>query len=303
MGLRNLEAEIHLCKTEYLESHQINISIVSTLQPTGYHALMASINIALIDIATGVNSKVIFQNLETCRYHMKTFSEFKTSSALEQSLLLLSLDLVTADFNLREGNHIAANALFSVCLASPQIGLLMEMMFVVLERLADLSSEMNNVQNTLRWAGIFLSLGLSVKNQLAIMKAFLCLAQISVAEGDDETALSLFNVALEGFTFMDVHRWRADCMVRIADIYGKRGEHLKSIELWKQARLLFERSSQSTSITRIDVRLAEASLAVSDKDNIWLEQLANTPAGEPDKANIVEIDHEDSVGKEVREWL
>ncbi|KAJ7288979.1 hypothetical protein C8J57DRAFT_1215056 [Mycena rebaudengoi] len=95
---------------------------------------------------------------------------------------------------------------------------------------------MNNTQNKLRWAGIFLSLGLTSKDQLATMKALCCLRQISVAEADDETALSLFTVALDGFTFMDVHHWRADCMVQIASIYHKRGEPVKPVELWKTAQ-------------------------------------------------------------------
>ncbi|KAJ7288828.1 hypothetical protein C8J57DRAFT_1495097 [Mycena rebaudengoi] len=210
MGLRHLEAEIHLRKTEYLESHQIQISIISNLQPrpTEYFALMASLNIALIDIATGVDSKVIL--------------------------------------------------------------------------------EMNNIQNTLWWAGIFLSLALTSKERLAEMKALSYLGQISVAEGDDETALSLFTVALDGFTFMDVHRWRAACMVQIADIYDKRGEPVKSVELWKTAQPLFERSSQTNSVTWIDVRLAEVASAVSEKHEKQLQQLAkmNVLAGKPEETKI-----------------
>jgi hypothetical protein len=263
MGLRQLEAEIHLRKTEYLESRQIQISILSILQPrpTEYHALMASLNVALIDIATGVDSKVISQNLETCRHHIN----MKTLSGFEQNVALRALDLATANLNLRDGNHIAANTLLSAALASPQIRLAMDVMFGCLDGLADLSTEMNNIQNTLRWAGIFLSLGLTSKDQMATMKALRCLAQISAAGGDDETALSLFTVALDVFTFMDAHRWRADCMVQIANIYEKRGDSQKSVELWKTARPLFEKSSQANSVTWIDVRLSEVASAVSEK--------------------------------------
>lgn len=61
----------------------------------------------------------------------------------------------------------------------------MEPKLVCLERLADLSTAMNNVQTTLQWAGIFLALALQTKGKLAIMKVFRCLGQIYVAQGDD----------------------------------------------------------------------------------------------------------------------
>jgi hypothetical protein len=94
------------------------------------------------------------------------------------------------------------------------------------------------------------------------MQAFRCLGQIFSAEGDHETAFNLFNVALDGFTFMDIHRWRADCMVRMADILQACGEVIKAVGLWKAARPLFERSSQMGDIVMIDAKLAEVDSAV-----------------------------------------
>jgi hypothetical protein len=85
-------------------------------------------------------------------------------------------------------------------------------------------------------------------------------------------------------------------MVQIADIYDKRGEPLKSIELWKTARPLFERSSQANSVTRIDMRLAEVASVISERHEKQLQQLAkmNVPVGELVEAKIVDTD-EDSV--------
>ncbi|KAJ7272477.1 hypothetical protein C8J57DRAFT_1507323 [Mycena rebaudengoi] len=104
------------------------------------------------------------------------------------------------------------------------------------------------------------------------MSAFRCLAQIFAALGEDETALNMFTIALDGFSFMDIHRWRADCMVHIADIFERRldsslymraGEVVKSVRLWKAARPLFERSSQAKDMTRINVKLAAVELQLS----------------------------------------
>jgi hypothetical protein len=94
------------------------------------------------------------------------------------------------------------------------------------------------------------------------MQAFRCLGQILSAQGDDETALSLFTVALDGFKLMDVHRWQADCMVRIADILNGHGEVMKAVEMWTTARPLFERSSQTKDVVKIDAKLAEVDSAV-----------------------------------------
>jgi hypothetical protein len=74
--IMNAEAEIHMCKTEYLESRQLHISVSSTLRPTSYHAIVANLNVGFIDIAIGVDSKRVYQNLETCRCHIQSLSGF-----------------------------------------------------------------------------------------------------------------------------------------------------------------------------------------------------------------------------------
>ncbi|KAJ7288873.1 hypothetical protein C8J57DRAFT_1495134 [Mycena rebaudengoi] len=188
-----------------------------------------------------------------------------TSGALEYARKEEAYDMALADLYLHDGNHTEANVMFSARFASFKDGFPVTQIFECLERLADLSTMMTSVLNTLRWAVIFLSLASKLENKMATMKALCCLGQILMAEGDDETALSLFTVALDAFTFMDAHRWRADCMARVADIYEKRGEVLKSVALWKMARPLFQRSSQAKDVTRLDMRLAAADLVFLEK--------------------------------------
>ncbi|KAJ7288754.1 hypothetical protein C8J57DRAFT_1214848 [Mycena rebaudengoi] len=226
--------------------------------------------------ATGVDSKRVYQDLETCQYHIKSFS------GLQQVLMAPWVNLALADLYLHDGNHTAANAKLSACYASSKDDFSILVVLECLERLADLSTEMNNFQNTLRWAGIFISLGLISKTKLATMKALCCLGQLFNAEGDDETALSLFTVALDAFTFMDSHCWRAYCM----------GGGLKSAGLWKMARPLFERSSQTKDVTRLDMRLAEVNLVFSEKDELQLLKLAEVhlPVAETEKENEVGMD-------------
>jgi hypothetical protein len=90
----------------------------------------------------------------------------------------------------------------------------------------------------------------------------------------------VFTVALDGFSFMDIYRWRADCMVQMADILERRGEIIKSVELWKQARPLFQRSSQTKDVAQIDRKLT----AVGAHGHEQLQRLAElkVPVGKPE---------------------
>jgi hypothetical protein len=178
-----------------------------------------------------------------------------------------------AELCLRDGDLATANVIFIKCFAAFQ-NITMTMATPCLERLADLSTGMNNTQTTMGWAGIFLVLALRSKDKLAIMKAFYCAGQIFGVQGDKETALSLFSVALDGFTFMDVHQWRAGCMIQIADIWKSRGEVLRAVALWKAARPLFERSSHAIEVTRIDAELAIIMVPSSEHDKRQLLQLS-----------------------------
>ncbi|KAJ7264244.1 hypothetical protein C8J57DRAFT_1624734 [Mycena rebaudengoi] len=288
--IRNHEAEIHLLKSDYLESHRLQVAIVSSCQPTSYDSIIANLNIAIIDIATGADSKIVHQNLDNCGFHLKSLYGYSATS------ISLIADLVAAELCLRDGAPETANAMFEKCFASSQ-DISTEQALLCLEGLGDLSTGMNPISTTLRWGSVFLSLALKCKDRRQTMQAFRCLGQIFAAQGDDETALSLFNVALDGFTFMDVHRWRADCMVRIAGIMNNHGEVMKAVELWKAARPLFKRSSQMKNIIIIDAKLAEVDSAVWVKYEEQLQQLSelHVPGSAPELSYIGDYEEQDNL--------
>jgi tetratricopeptide (TPR) repeat protein len=260
------QAEIHLVKSEYLESRNLQVAIASSCQPTSYKAILANLNIAFIDIVTGAESQKIVQNLDMAQCHLKALY------GLLSRYICVSLDYVAAELSLRDGDLVTANGMFAKCFVSSRN--FEDLPLLCLERLGDLSTGMNDIQPTLQWAGILLGLALKWKYKREVMQAFRCLGQIFSAQGEDETALSLFNVALDGFTFMDVHRWRADCMVRTADILNGCGEIMKAVELWKAARPLFKKSSQMKDISQIDAKLAEVDTALLDEYEEQLQQLS-----------------------------
>ncbi|KAJ7261935.1 hypothetical protein C8J57DRAFT_1633383 [Mycena rebaudengoi] len=261
------QAEIHLLKSEYLESRKIHVAIASSWNQTSYSTIMANLNIAIIDTVTGGDSKLIHQNLDICQVHLKAlYGLFGRGTSL-------IADYVAAELSLQDGFHGAAREMFQKCFASSQ-DISTELALYGLGRLGDFSTGMNDTSTTLQWAGVFLGLALKFKDKHQTMQAVRCLGQIFSARGDNETALSLFSVALDGFTFMDVHRWRADCMVRIADILNTWGEIMKAVELWKGARPLFKRSSQMKDISWIDAKLAAVDSAILLEYEKQLQQLA-----------------------------
>ncbi|KAJ7218194.1 hypothetical protein C8J57DRAFT_1598276 [Mycena rebaudengoi] len=298
LSILNLQAEIHLVKSEYLESRKLQVAIASSCQATSYEGILANLNMAIIDITTGADSKIIHQNLNITQSHVKALYGYH---GRQTSLIA---DCVAAELCLRDGALGTVNAMFEKCFAlSLDIGVSLARLCA--ERLGDLSTGMNSIPTTLRWTGIFLGLALKCKDKLRTMQAFRCLGQIFSAHSDEETALSLFMVALDGFTFMDVHRWRADCMVRIADILNNHGEVIKAIELWKTARPLFERSSQMKDINQIDAKLAKVDSAVLNKYEEQLQHLSelNVPVSAAEGTYIVEDEEEDELaqGSDVRD--
>jgi hypothetical protein len=239
-----------------LQAQRIQTINASKVGQEGYQAIVTKANIALIDTAIGADSKTILDNLDNCRRYIKGLH------GIQQRGLSLLLDQRLADLFLRDGDHTAANILLAQTFAAAQF-IDKEQALICLERLADLSTGLGSIETTLGWSVLFLGMALNARDKLKTMSAFRCLAQNFAALGKDETALNMFTIALDGFSFMDIHRWRADCMVHIADICERQGEVVKSVRLWKAARPLFERSSQAKDMTRINVKLAAVELQLS----------------------------------------
>jgi hypothetical protein len=103
------------------------------------------------------------------------------------------------------------------------------------------------------------------KNRLQVHKALQFCGDTFLREQDEDTAITLFTVALAGFTYMDVHQSRAECMLKLGDISNSHGDLLKAVEQWTTARPLFERSSQGKEVQGVDERLACVSREVLER--------------------------------------
>ncbi|KAJ7779660.1 hypothetical protein B0H16DRAFT_1448109 [Mycena metata] len=104
------------------------------------------------------------------------------------------------------------------------------------------------------------------------------LSEISLP-ADANSRLNL--VALRGFTEMDVHYCKAECMIRLGDTFNKRGDFLKALELWEQARPLFERFSQVKQVQHIDEKVAGIDEDITEQHQRNLDRFAelNAPTG------------------------
>ncbi|KAJ7444338.1 hypothetical protein FB451DRAFT_1189666 [Mycena latifolia] len=239
--IMNNLAEVHRVRSEYVDARNIQTQLLRVSVNQGaYDRAVALINIAQIDVETGASQHDIQENV-----HKATtlFSEISNSMGTAYS------DMILAALAAREGDLLTAKKLFQQALSFTW-GKDADTVSYCLEGLAHISTTWNT------WPVIFLCHSLKLKRKREIHKALQFQGEQYLADGDQQTALSLFTVALEGFTQMDIHRSRAECMLRLGDISKEDGDILKAAELWKAARPLFQRSSQTHQIAYVDERLA-----------------------------------------------
>jgi tetratricopeptide (TPR) repeat protein len=183
-------------------------------------------------------------------------------------------DSIMANLYLREGDIPAAEALFKTCLRASNN---FEVKSYCLEKLSNtgrwgVSGQMSS------WTTVYLAHSIKSKEKLGITKALQFLGDIFLSQADEDTAISLFSVALEGFTYMDVHRSRAECMLQLGEIAKEQDDLHKAVEFWDAARPLFERSSQTKQIEWIDERLASVGKDVLGQHRVNLACLAKMKA-------------------------
>ncbi|KAJ7131298.1 hypothetical protein C8R44DRAFT_731536 [Mycena epipterygia] len=193
-----------------LQSEVLAVVALGKLQQENpYLKLLSTLTIAKINIMTGTDLFNVAQNLERAN----------------------------------KGHTLAAKKMFQHCLDNAW-GNDYEVVSYCLERLADAGHWTSiEINWTYTWTVIYLVQSHKTKEKLALYKALRCMGDdIFLSEGDEESAHSVSIVALEGFTSMDIHRSRAECMLRLGDIAKHRGNLLEAQELWKAAHPLFESS-------------------------------------------------------------
>ncbi|KAF8149620.1 hypothetical protein K438DRAFT_445228 [Mycena galopus ATCC 62051] len=265
--LMNSEADAHQLKTEYAKARSIYEIILRqtsvALSPL-LHAYTL-LGIATVDIATGSRGEAVLPNLDAA------VSIFRN---VQYTRGIMACDLTRANLELREGNEVSAGIIYTRLFTAIQSDD-HEIAYLTLHKLAGSTNPVHAVQQRTRWAIVFLAFTLRspLRNMLGVHQALQCLGDVLAHQAMDDEALNALTMTLEGFTWMDVHQSRAECMQSIGDLHLRRGERPEAFKFWKAAKLLFEQSLQTKSVAGIDHRLAEAEHQAN------LEQLSklNTP--------------------------
>ncbi|KAJ7037320.1 hypothetical protein C8F04DRAFT_1180726 [Mycena alexandri] len=237
----NSEANVHACKSEYVEAHNIENHILQEALKAHslYQQGLSLLNIAEIEVNMGSHNNEIQRKIDASKVCFERHGIRRG---------LMAIECTQGDLNLREGDM--SSSLFSEHLKSGWG----DVMSYCLERLGNIS-RWEGSSHPSSWATVFLVHSLQGKQKLEIHKALQFLGDVFLKENDEVTATSLFTLALEGFTQMDVHRSRAECMIRLGNISKKNSDFLRAVELWETAKPLFKRSSQLKQIQDIDRRL------------------------------------------------
>ncbi|KAJ6530492.1 hypothetical protein DFH09DRAFT_1093541 [Mycena vulgaris] len=206
---------------------------------------LALLNIAELDVCIGTAKDVVQRNLDAAKSIFNTVRDARSGKYC---------DIAQAYLYLREEDQWAAHALLQETLKLSR-GKENDIVSHSLEKLGDPSC-WNVSGHTSTWTTVFLAHAFKSRQKLECHKALQFLGDLFATQGDKGTAISLFTIALEGFTCMDVHRSKAECMLELADIYKEHKDLVKAVELWKLAKPLFERSSQAKQVKQIEERLA-----------------------------------------------
>ncbi|KAF8170912.1 hypothetical protein K438DRAFT_1853437 [Mycena galopus ATCC 62051] len=242
------QAEVHLFKSEYAQARHIHVQMVEPISadPTAEGHAYGLINLAEIDVAIGAAPEEVCKNLN----HARTIF-----NSLRLPVEIMFCDMILADLELREGSTISARTRLHNCIKMSE-GRGMEVLTFCLERLADVNRWISSGFNLeFTWPVVYLAHAYHLKEKLPLHKALLFMGDVFISHKDNSTARNLFTVALGGFTDMDVHRSRAQCMLRLGDLADKKGDSSRAIEFWTVARPLFTQSLQAKDIAWIDKRL------------------------------------------------
>ncbi|KAJ6545890.1 hypothetical protein DFH09DRAFT_1282094 [Mycena vulgaris] len=265
--IMNTQAEVHKLKSEYVEARNIQTKILDqhSIELGRLEHAFRLLNIADLDVLLGAPTDEVQRNIDAAK------SIFNFLNSLVDEMMC---DATMGALHLREGNLQSAESLFHKCLSSSW-GNHAELVNYCLERLGDRTLWDSTDQS---WTIVYLVHASKSNQKLDVHKALQFLGDIFCTEDDQDTAVSLLTVALEGFTQMGVHHSQAECMLRLGYISKKYGHILKAAELWRTARPLFERSSQANKVALLDEDLLSIPGGVLEEHTRSLALLAEIHA-------------------------
>ncbi|KAJ7452000.1 hypothetical protein FB451DRAFT_1524634 [Mycena latifolia] len=245
-------AEAQYLKSEYVEARNIHMQLAREAAPQdSFNYACALLNIAQIDIIIGAPKQDVLSNLDKAivLFDVHRYGYYDVAFAK------IYWNIELGKLHLREGEILTAKGILQTCFHSAW-GNDAQGVLSCMKSFANIKAwPESDFCWPSGWAVVYLGYAKKLGDKIALHRGLQFLGDVFEAEGDSATSTSLFTVALEGFTFMDIHCSRAECMLQLGDLAKDNGEVSKAIELWKTARPLFECSSQLKQVTRVDERL------------------------------------------------
>ncbi|KAJ7493135.1 hypothetical protein B0H11DRAFT_2007348 [Mycena galericulata] len=241
----NVSAEIFDRRTEYDAARALRLRILAARRTTDEMAKTWDLlNIAQIEIELG--------DLASARKRIDTAHRFGSPAVRKAAGIDLIVDIVEADLNFREADFKKAKERFSRVVAASEWA---DLEIIAIEKLSNVALKTNDLLSALRYSVLLLALSRKAQDLAATHQALRRLGDVSLADGDEITAMNLFQVALDGFKAMGIHRGQADCLLRVGDVWDTREDNSKAKEMWIKARPLFEKSSQKVDVVRCEERI------------------------------------------------
>ncbi|KAJ7460281.1 hypothetical protein FB451DRAFT_1500680 [Mycena latifolia] len=268
-------ADAQLLKSEYVEARNIHLQLAQDVAPQdSYSYAWALLNIAQLDVIIGASKQDVSSNLDkaTALFDAHTYGYYNAMAAK------IYCNLVLGQLHLREGEILTAKGILQTCVMSTW-GRDAQGALLCMESFANIKGwPESDFRWASGWAVIYLGYAKKLGDKFALHQALQFLGDVFQAEGDSAPSTSLFTATLEGFTWMDIHRSRAECMLRLGNLAKGHGEASKAIELWKTARPLFECSSQVKQVAHINERLNAITHDVSEEPTDSLTRLGQLNA-------------------------
>ncbi|KAK7053535.1 NB-ARC domain-containing protein [Favolaschia claudopus] len=250
LTLLDIRAEVHYRKSEYVEARGLHVQAVQLTSPTTnrrYHA-NALISMAYLDILTERPVEEILANVQAA----------EAVYALLGVVRVVICSFVRAMLQLRCGETEDARTQLLQCLTRTR-GIYHDLHGYCLAALGDAKHGFYDPTETFRWVVVSLAFFRKMKEPVESLNALRRLAAAHAVFSEEETALGLFQVALEGASKIGIHRLKAECMLGIGDIREKRGEREQAAEMWKGAHPLFVRCLRRTDAGAVEERLRRIS--------------------------------------------
>ncbi|KAJ7478443.1 hypothetical protein FB451DRAFT_1453017 [Mycena latifolia] len=245
-------AEAQFLKSEYVEARNIHMQLArdaATQDP--YNHAFSLLNIAQLDIIVGASKQDVLSNLDKAKVLFNAYRYGYYGVIFAK----IYCNIILGQLHLREGEILSAKGILQTCFKSTW-GNYAHAALSCMESFANIKGwPESDFHWSSGWAVVYLGFAKKLGDRIALHQALQFLGDVFQAEGDNATSATLFTVALEGFTWIDIHHSRAECMLRLGDLAQGQGDVSTAIELWKSAKPLFQRSSQAKQVTQIDERL------------------------------------------------